>query len=58
MQEEDRQNEELLQLSQQILALTKEIRVSAGTAQADHQQNERLLELAKRTLADVRHQPN
>src|SRR4051794_3839050 len=36
VQEEDRQNEELLQLSQHILALTKEIREFAGTAQADH----------------------
>jgi uncharacterized membrane protein len=56
VQEEDRQNKELIHLSQQILALTKEIRALAGTAKADHQQNERLVELAKRTLAEVRGQ--
>src|SRR5512132_1987678 len=45
VQEEDRQNKQLLELSEQILALTKEVRGFAGTAQADHEQNERLLEL-------------
>ena len=44
VQEEDRQNEDLLQLSQQILALTKEIRAFTGTAQAGHHQNERPVE--------------
>jgi uncharacterized membrane protein len=58
VQEEDRQNKQLLELSEQILALTKEVRGFAGTAQADHEQNERLLELAKHTLAEVRHPSN
>jgi uncharacterized membrane protein len=58
VQEEDRQNEDLLQLSQQILALTKEIRAFADTAKDDHEQNEQLLELVKRTLAEVRHRSN
>ena len=44
VQEEDRQNEDLLRLSQQILALTKEIRAFTGTAQAGHHQNERPVE--------------
>jgi uncharacterized membrane protein len=38
VQEEDRQNEELLELSQQILALTKEIH-SSTNAQAGRRQN-------------------
>src|SRR5215208_8270066 len=54
VQEEDLQNKQLLDLSQQILALTKEVRGFAGTAQADHEENDRLLELATRTLAEVR----
>ena len=58
VQEEDRQNKQLLDLSQQILALTKEVRGFAGTAQADHEQNDRLLELATRTLAEVRDRSN
>jgi hypothetical protein len=53
VQEEDRQNKQLLDLSEQILALTKEVREFAGTAQADHEQNEQLLELTKRTLAST-----
>ena len=51
VQEEDRQNKHLLELSEQILALTKEVRGYAKTAQADHEQNEQLLELSKRILA-------
>jgi uncharacterized membrane protein len=58
VKEEDRQNKQLLGLSEQILALTKEVREFAGTAQADHEQNEQLLELAKRTLAEVRARSN
>src|SRR3954469_20118157 len=58
VQEEDRQNKQLLDLSQQILALTKEVRGFAVTAQADHEQNDRRLELATRTLAEVRDRSN
>src|SRR4051794_3766847 len=58
VQEEDRQNKQLLDLSQQILALTKEVRGFAVTAQADHEQNDRLLELATRTLTEVRDRSN
>src|SRR3954454_1068590 len=58
VQEEDRQNKQLLDLSEQILALTKEVRGFADTAKADHEQNDRLLELATRTLAEVRDRSN
>jgi uncharacterized membrane protein len=58
VQEEDRQNKRLLDLSEQILALTKEVRGFADTAKTDHEQNERLLELSRRTLAELRHQSN
>jgi uncharacterized membrane protein len=63
--EEDRQNKELLKLSQQqerenrkliglsdeILTLTKEVRALAGKADDHNQQNEELLDLSKRTFA-------
>jgi uncharacterized membrane protein len=51
VQEEERQNLELLDLSKQILTLTTEVRSFADTAQEDHEQNEQLLELSRRTLA-------
>jgi uncharacterized membrane protein len=51
VQEEDEQNKQLLELSQQILALTKEVRGFAGLAQEDHEQNAQLLDLSRRTLA-------
>ena len=65
VQEEDRQNQELLKLSQQqedqnrtlihlsgeILKLTKEVRALAGKAEDDHAQKKELLDLSKRTLA-------
>jgi len=44
----------LLELSEQILALTKEVRGFAGTAKDGHEQNEQLLVLTKRTLAELR----
>jgi hypothetical protein len=50
VQEEDEQNKRLLELSEQILALTKEVRGFAGFAAQDHEQNEELLELSRRTL--------
>jgi uncharacterized membrane protein len=58
VQEEERQNKQLLELSQQILALTKEVRGFADTAKDDHEQNEQLLDLTKRTLAEVRRKSN
>ena len=58
VKEEDRQNKQLLDLSEQILALTKEVRGFAGTAKDDHEQNKQLLELARSTLAEVRRRSN
>jgi uncharacterized membrane protein len=65
VQEEDRQNKELIGLSQmqekqntqlidvtgQILSLTKEVRALAGKADDDSAQRRELLEVSKRTLA-------
>ena len=51
VKEEDQQNKQLLGLSQQILALTKEIRGFAGLVQQGHEQNEQLLDFSRRTLA-------
>ena len=51
VQEEAEQNKRLLELSEQILTLTKEVRGFAGFAQQDHEQNEELLQLSRRTLA-------
>jgi uncharacterized membrane protein len=51
VQQEEKQNETLLDLSQQILALTKEVRAFADFAQQDNEQNEKLLALSRRTLA-------
>jgi uncharacterized membrane protein len=51
VQEEDEQNKQLLDLSRQILALTREVRDYAGFAEQDHRQNEELLDISRRTLA-------
>ena len=51
VQEEAEQNKRLLELSEQIVTLTKEVRGFAGFAQQDHEQNEELLQLSQRTLA-------
>jgi uncharacterized membrane protein len=51
VQEEDRQNKELLDLSKQILALTKEVRSYGDTVQAEKQQNKELLDLSRQTFA-------
>ena len=51
VQEENEQNKQLLELSMQILALTKEVRSFAGCAKDDHEQNEQLLDLSRQTLA-------
>jgi uncharacterized membrane protein len=48
VQEEDRQNRQLLDLSEQILTLTKEVR-SHGDTERD--QNKELLDLSRQTLA-------
>jgi uncharacterized membrane protein len=51
VQEEDRQNKELLDLSKQILQLTKEVRSYGDTVQAEKQQNKELLDLSRQTFA-------
>jgi uncharacterized membrane protein len=51
VQEEDAHNQQLLGLSPQILALTKEVRGFAGLAQQDHEHNQQLLDMTRRTLA-------
>ena len=51
VQEEDEQNRQLLRLSEQILALTQEVRVDAALAKDNHEQNEQLLDISRRTLA-------
>ena len=50
VQEEDRQNEQLLDLSEQILKLTKEVRSDADTVQKERDQNDELLDLTRQTL--------
>ncbi len=50
VQEEDEQNKQLLRLSQQILALTKEVRGFAGLTQEDHEHIQQLLDTSRRTL--------
>jgi hypothetical protein len=57
VQIEDRQNQELLHLSQQILQPTKEVRSYADTIQREDDQNRELLDLSKQTLARARHSP-
>jgi uncharacterized membrane protein len=51
VQLEDRQNEELLTISKQILQLTQEIRSDAGILQRGSEQNKELLDLSRQTLA-------
>jgi uncharacterized membrane protein len=50
VQTEDKQNQELLTLSKQILALTKELRSYADTVQTEDTQNRELLDLSRQTL--------
>ena len=50
VQTEDQQNQELLSLSKQILALTKELRSYADTVQTEDNQNRELLDLSRQTL--------
>jgi uncharacterized membrane protein len=51
VQREDKQNQELLTLSKQILELTKEVRSYADTVQREDDQNRELLSLSKQTFA-------
>ena len=48
---EDKQNKELLDLSKQILHLTKELRSYTDTVQHEDEQNRELLDLSQQTLA-------
>jgi uncharacterized membrane protein len=50
VQTEDQQNQQLLELSKQILRLTKELRSYADTVQSEDQQNRELLDLSRQTL--------
>jgi uncharacterized membrane protein len=50
VQEEDEQNKKLIDLSEQILALTRETRDFASLARVDHQHNQELLDVSNRTL--------
>jgi uncharacterized membrane protein len=49
--EQDRQNQELLNLSRQILGLTKDVRSLAEKASEDTENSSQLLDLSKRTLS-------
>ena len=48
--EQENQNKELLDLSHQILTLTKEVRTFTATARDRREQNEELLDVSRRTL--------
>ena len=50
VQTEDKQNQELLDLSKQILRLTKEVRSYADTVRTEDKQNRELLDLSRQTL--------
>src|ERR1700761_5043154 len=50
VQKEDEQNRELLELSRQILQLTKEVRAYGDTVQVESDQNKELLDLSRKTL--------
>jgi len=50
VQEEDKQNQQLLDISQEILRLTKEVRGYADTVAEESDQNQQLLDLSKETL--------
>jgi uncharacterized membrane protein len=51
VQEEDKQNEELLELSRKILKLTTEVRSYGDTVKSERDQNQELLDLSRQTLA-------
>jgi uncharacterized membrane protein len=50
VQHEDRQNEELLKLSRQILQLTKEVRAYGDTVRRESDQSKQLLDVSRQTL--------
>ena len=50
VQIEDHQNQQLLDLSKQILRLTKQLRSYADTVQTEDKQNRELLDLSRQTL--------
>jgi hypothetical protein len=50
VQTEDQQNQQLLDLSKQILRLTRELRSYANTVQAEDKQNRELIDLSRQTL--------
>jgi uncharacterized membrane protein len=50
VQKEDEENRELLELSRQILQLTKEVRAYGDTVQSEKDQNQELLDLSRQTL--------
>jgi uncharacterized membrane protein len=54
VQEEDRQNKKLLELSEQTLALTKQVRSYTDLVQQESDQNKQLLDMSKQTLALTR----
>jgi uncharacterized membrane protein len=54
VQTEDQQNQQLLDLSNQILRLTKELRSYADTVQTEDKQNRELLDLSRQTLTLTR----
>jgi uncharacterized membrane protein len=61
VQEENRQNKELLNLSEQILQLTKQVRSDADAVAAARDENKELLHLVRQTLAmtkDLHARPN
>ena len=51
VQEEDRQNRELIHLSKRILGLTEEVRLFGDTVREERDQNSALLDLSSRALA-------
>ena len=54
VEEEDRQNKELLELSRKILRLTQEVRAYGDTVQEEREQNKELLDVSRQTLALTR----
>ena len=51
---EDRQNQQLLDLSNQILQLTREVRAFGDTIASESDQNKQLIELSRETLTLTR----
>ena len=51
VQVEEQQNEKLIELSEQMLGLIRDVRQFADFARQDHEQNQELLDLSRRTLS-------